>query len=365
MMNMLNRLTQAGRRLASLALVVALSIFAARGVAFAEDWKEVQVPIGGGKFITVQGPPRIAYFPAGGGNNYLIATTDEMDKLVAKIPGATMATFDPNWDALTQLNMMQNAIASGKYNAFIVDTLDPVAQCKTVTQDAPAANIAVVTVSAPMCGRHLLPDGHDAVAEGLTGGIGNANINAIHDLLKYVVGKRPGPQKVIVVTGPPLHALAPQIDAAVEMTTKEFPEFEIIATLRTNFSTIQAFNKLQPVLVAHPETTVVFSANSDISQGVVKALKLADMLDKVKVFEMFGDGTSLAMLKAGELQVSTGVFPRSSRRAVFNILNKAFHGEPFERVVLGDGGPAPADSAHWSGAPIIDKSNIDTFKPEF
>jgi ribose transport system substrate-binding protein len=364
-MNMLNRLTKTGRKLASLAPVVALSIAAVTGAAFAEDWKEVKVPIGGGKFITVEGPPRIAYFPAGGGNNYLIATTDEMNKLLATIPGATMATFDPNWDALKQLNMMQNAIASGKYNAFIVDTLDPQAQCKTVTQDAPAANIAVVTVSAPMCGRHLLPDGHDAVSEGLVGGIGNANINAIYDLLKYVVAKKPGPQKVIVLTGPPLHALAPQIDAAVDMITKDHPEFEVLATLRTNFSTIDAFNKLQPVLVAHPETTVVFSANSDISQGAVKALKLADMLGTAQVFEMFGDGTSLDMLKAGELQVSTGVFPRSSRRAVFNILDKAFRGEPFERVVLGDGGPAPADSANWSGATLIDSTNIDSFKPEF
>ena len=364
-MKILNGLAPLGRKMALLAAPLALSLTAITGAASAQDWKEVQVPIGGGNTITVQGPPRIVYFPAGGGNNYMAAAAKAVEDLAAEIPGATLVTMDANWDALKQINMIENAITSGNYNAVIIDALDPYAECDVITKAPAAANIAVVTISVAVCGKHLEPDGHNAVSDGVIGAVGNNSINATHSVLERVVEKSPGPQKVLILTGPPLHPLSPQIDAAVERIASEHPEFEIVANVKTNFSTIDTFNKVQPVLLANPDITVIYSAYSDITQGAIKALKQADMLDTVKVYEQFGDQQSIDSIKAGELHITTGVFPRGARTAAFNFIKKAFAGEPFDRVVMGDGGPAPADTSTWSGATIYDATNIDTYVPEF
>jgi ribose transport system substrate-binding protein len=248
---------------------------------------------------------------------------------------------------------------------LIVDTDDGDSECNQLTKDAPAANIAVVTLSTAICGLYMKPNGRDATADGLIGGVGNNNINSIHDYLLYMIKQNPGPQKVLVVTGPPLHPLSPQIDAAVEMIKKEHPEFQILATVKTNFSTIDAFNKVQPLLVAHPDTTVIFCAYADISTGTLQALKAAGLVGKVKVYDQYGNKTIVEDIKDGLVAATTGGYPKGSVDAAFSIIRNAFEGKPFDRAVLGDGGPVPADAAHWSGVTIIDKSNLDTFHPEF
>jgi ribose transport system substrate-binding protein len=354
------------RNLALLATALAMTMVAVTG--FADEsatWKPVQVPIGGGKTITVQGPPRIAYFPAGGQNNYLTVRAEEVAADVKTIPGATVTTFDANWDPKKQRDMIQNAIASGKYNALIVDTDDGDSECNQLTKDAPAANIAVVNLSTAICGLYMKPDGHDAVADGTIGAVGNNNISAIHDYLLYMIKQNPGPQKVLVVTGPPLHPLSPQIDAAVELIKKEHPEFQILANVKTNFSTIDAYNKTQPLLVAHPDTTVIFSAYADITTGALQAVKAAGLLGKIKLYDQYGNKPIVDGIREGTVAATTGGYPKGSVDAAFSIIRNAFEGKSFARAVLGDGGPAPANADKWSGVTIIDKSNLDTFHPEF
>jgi len=261
--------------------------------------------------------------------------------------------------------MIQNAIASAKYNVFIVDTDDGDSECNLLTKEAPAANIAVINLSTAICGLYTKPDGHEAVADGTIGAVGNNNINAIHDYLLYMIKQNPGSQKVLVVTGPPLHPLSPQIDAAVELIKKEHPEFQILANVKTNFSTIDGYNKTQPLLVAHPDTTVIFSAYADITAGALQAVKGAGLLGKVKIYDQYGNKTIVDDIKDGTVAATTGGYPKGSVDAAFSMIKNAFEGKPFPRAVLGDGGPAPADTEHWSGVSIVDTSNLDAFHPEF
>jgi ribose transport system substrate-binding protein len=363
------RLPQRSRcPLAWLAAPLVMILMAACGSSQGDKsvtWTPAQVPIGGGKTITVQGPPHIAYFPAGGQNNYLAVRNQEVYAAVKKIPGATVATFDANWVGSKQRDMIQNAIASGKYNAFIADTDDGNAECNQLTKDAPAANIAVVTISTPICGLYLKPDGRDETADGTIGGVGNNNINSIHDYLLYMIKQNPGPQKVLVVTGPPLHPLSPQMDAAVELIKQEHPEFEILANVKTNFSTLDGYHKTAPLLVAHPDTTVIFSGYADTTTGVIAAVKSAGLLGKIKIYDQVGNRSIVEDIRQGWVAATTGGYPAGSANAAVGMIQSAFEGKPFARTVLGDGGPVPADEAHWSGVTIIDKSNLNAFRPEY
>jgi ribose transport system substrate-binding protein len=328
-------------------------------------WKSVKVDVGGGRTITVKGPPRIAYFPAGDLNNYLTVRGQALKAAVAKIPGATVTEFNSRWDATTQLNMIQSAIASKKYNAFIVDTNDGNSQCNLLTKTAPAANIAVVNLSGPICGLSSKPDGRDAVADGEVGAVGNNNILAIRDYLNYMIKKNPGPQKVIVETLPPLHPLTPEIDAALAMIKQTHPEFQVVAKVSTDGSTLQGQQKTAPLLLAHPDATVLFSAYADITLGAITAIKSAGLAGKIKVYDQFGSKAIVAHIKDGTVAATTGGYPAGSAEAGVEMLRKAFEGQQGPRIILGDGGPVPADGSTWNGVNIIDKTNLADYNPQF
>jgi ribose transport system substrate-binding protein len=370
------------RKLALLAAPLAMTVIAACGsspaatgsgtstgatgsAAKSITWHTVKVPVGDGQTITVTGPPHIAYFPAGNLNNYLTIRDKEVIAAAAKIPGATVTTYNADWNPTKQLNMIENAIASKKFNAFIVDTDDANAECNMLTKTAPADNIAVVTVSTPICGLSRIPNGRDQVANGTTGGVGNNNILAIRDYLLYMIKHNPGHQKVIVLTGPPLHPLTPEINAALALIKTTDPQFQIVANETTDFSTLQGEQKMTPLLVAHPDATILFSAYADITIGALTAIKAAGMTGKIKVYDQFGSKAIVADISNGTVAATTGGYPAGSADAAVKIIRSAFETRLFSRAVLGDGGPVPADAAAWNGVTIIDKSNQASYHPQF
>ncbi|BEP13873.1 sugar ABC transporter substrate-binding protein [Acidothermaceae bacterium B102] len=345
-------------------------------MASSAGWQTVKLDIGSGpaggppgtgtpQTITVTGPPHIAYFPAGNENNYLTIRGAALNAAVAKIPGATVTTFNADWDATKQLNMIQSAITSKKFNAFVVDTDDGPGECKILTTTAPAANIAVVDLSGPICGLSSKPNGRDQVANGTIGAVGNNSILAVHDYLKYMIKNNPGPQKVIVVTGPPLHPLTPEIDAALALIKSEDPQFQIVANVSTDFSTLQGQQKTAPLLVAHPDATIIFSAYADITVGALTAIKAAGKSGKIKVYDQFGSKAIVADIKSGTVAATTGGYPAGSAQAGIEMIRLAFQGKQGPRIQLGDGGPVPADASTWNGVNIIDKTNVDQYNPQF
>jgi ribose transport system substrate-binding protein len=328
-------------------------------------WRTVKVPVGNGQTITVIGPPRIAYFPAGGENNYLTVRDAAVFAAVKKIPGATVTMLDADWVASKQRDMIENSISSGKFNAFIVDTDDANSECNLLTKTAPAANIAVVNVSTPICGLYSKPDGRDHVANGTIGAVGNNNVLAIRDYLLYMIRNNPGAQNVIVVTGPPLHPLTPEINAALALINTTNPQFHIIANVTTDFSTLNGYQKTASLLVSHPDTTIIFSAYADITAGAVTAVKAAGLLGKIKIYDQFGNKAIVDDIRKGSVAATTGGYPVGSADAAVSMIRSAFEGRPFPRTILGDGGPVPADAAKWNGVTIIDKNNLDTYSAEF
>ena len=363
-------------KLALLAVPLAMTVLAACGSTASSTgasgasssggtWKTETVSVGGGRTITVQGPPHIAYFPAGNLNTYLDIRQQAIKAAVAKIPGASVTIYNADWDATTQVNMIQNAISSGKFNAFIVDTDDASAECNMLTQTAPAAHIAVVNLSTPICNLSSNPNGRDQVANGTVGAVGNNNILAIRDYLLYMIKHNPGPQKVIVLTGPPLHPLTPEINAALALIKTEYPQFQVIADETTDFSTLQGQQKTAPLLVAHPNATILFSAYADITVGALTAIKAAGMTGKIKVYDQFGSKAIVTDIENGTVAATTGGYPIGSADAGVAMILNAFQGHQSSRIVLGDGGPVPEDASTWNGVTIVDKSNAAQYQPQF
>jgi ribose transport system substrate-binding protein len=327
-------------------------------------YKTEKINVGDGKTITVHGPIHLAYFSAGSDNAYLLKVSSALQAQVAKYPGATVSMFDPEFDAQTELMMVQNAITSGKYNAFFINAVDGVDVCNLLTVEAPAHNIAVVNVASPLCaGRALLPSPEQHWAPGTVAIIDNSSIDFMVDWYTWMAKQNPGPQKVIVVEGPQPHTTTPINNTALAIVQKSYPNFQVIAVGHTDWSELQGFTVTQSLLKAHPNATIVMGIYSDITLGVVKAIQQAGLQGKIKVYDRGGSSAIIQDIKQGLVQATTPNYPVGSAVAAMAVLQKAFMGQPFSHVILNEGGPVPAGSS--TGMLPIDSANVASFVPQY
>jgi ribose transport system substrate-binding protein len=347
--------------MAAIALVAA-ACGSSDGGSTTSSGPSAKIDLGEGKTISVQGPPHIAYFMAGSTVPYLQARQKGIEDAVKKIDGASVASFDPQYDPKKQISQIQNAIASKKYNAFIVDATDGDSLCKILTEDAPAANIAVVNVAGPICGQAAKPDPKDHWAAGTVAIIDNQSVDNFIEYLQYIIKENPGPQKVVVLGAPALHPRTGITKAALKAVTAEHPDFKVVGTAETDFSVLQGQQKAQALLAANKDATIIFSVFSDLSQGAVTAVKQAGLTGKVKIYDIGGSGPLIKLVKDGTVQATTAGFPVSAGAAAVGAIEKAFAGEEGPRVILNDGGPDPKNSP--TGLVIVDKASAQTFKAE-
>src|SRR5262249_22142354 len=110
----------------------------------------VLIDVGNSSPIKVTGAPTVAIFASGLNNSYGQAYTNGAKAEAAKL-GIKIDAFDGNNDPQTQLTQLQNAIASKKYNAFIVVPVDSKGTCNLLTKTAPAAGIVVEVYTTSLC----------------------------------------------------------------------------------------------------------------------------------------------------------------------------------------------------------------------
>src|SRR5215217_2775184 len=91
--------------------------------------------------IPTCGPLRLAVFLPGTNNADLQSRITYLNGAIKKIPGATMTIFDAKFDVTTQVNQIQNALQSKRFNAAIAAPIDGVLMCDAFSKQAPAAGV--------------------------------------------------------------------------------------------------------------------------------------------------------------------------------------------------------------------------------
>jgi ribose transport system substrate-binding protein len=124
----------------------------AGGSATADARSVASVTVDGTK-IPISGPLKLGVFIAQGGNAYANALLASFRKTIDAIPGASVTTFDGKSDPTTQLNQLEDAIQSGRFNAISIGAVDPQLECKTLSEQAARAGILVASELLPDCGR--------------------------------------------------------------------------------------------------------------------------------------------------------------------------------------------------------------------
>jgi ribose transport system substrate-binding protein len=220
----------------------------------------------------------------------------------------------------------------------------------------------VVNTNAPLCGRRQ-KDGADAWAPGSLAFVGGTQwVSTLKAWGEEIKKRNPGPQKVIVLAGPKGNAQSENASTALKDIQKQNPEFQVVTTVYTNFSTPDAQKKMQDALQAHPETTIVASIYSETTKGTVVALKQAGKLGKVKIYDVGADSTVVPLIEKGQVEMTFPYYPKSMGRSAIDALYNARIGKPYKKVYANDG--HEAESLRKPGAPLlfVDKSNVKAWK---
>jgi ribose transport system substrate-binding protein len=344
----------ARRAIAAFALagLVAISLSATGALARGTGCTPHKIDVGNGMSVMGGcGKLKIAYLDAATNNVYLQAGIKGA-KDAAKKYGAEVTVFDANWSPTTQYNQTQNAISSGKFDAFIAEMNDGRQSCKILTQDSPKNNVLVSVVNQPLCNR-ATATGTGLWAPGTLDFVGGTQgREPFRDWIMQIAKQNPGPQKVAVLTGPDLNANTINTDLALKDVQKAYPNFKVVAVVRTDYSVPQGQAKALPLLQANKDLTIVIGNYSDITRGLVSAAQATGLIGKVKIYDSGGNQWAFDAVKKGLI---------TSTRTL----------QPYTEIYKS----VAALAAAWAGKPVpryqplvtqfITKANVDKFKPEY
>ena len=310
------------------------------------------IDLGDGKSVTGGCDTlKIAFLSAATNNVYLQAGIRGAEDAAAAV-GAEIEVFDANWSPATQFNQAQNVLTGGQFNAILAEMNDGNQACKILSEDAPAKNVLVSVVNQPLCNR-ATKAGDEYWSPGTLNYVGGSQgREAFGEWFLSIAAENPGPQKVAVITGPDLNSNTINTDAAIADVRAAYPDFEIVAVARTDYSVLQGNEKALPLLQANPDLTILISNYSDITRGAIQGVKQAGMSDTLKIYDSGGNEWSFHAVREGWITQTRTLNPYTETYKGVLSLAAAWKGEETPRYV-------PLEAS------LITTENVDKIEPEY
>jgi ribose transport system substrate-binding protein len=268
-----------------------------------------------------------------------------LNRTVPTIPCATMTQFDGQGSATTQLNQIQDALQSGKYNAAIAAPIDGQLTCQDLSKQAAQAGWLVAIPNLALCGR-----GNDVGpalrAPGtLTYVGGTEQPDYWRSYLTWIAQQNPGPQQVLALTDPPApFPLTTNFQTALDAVQKAYPNFKVVGEDSTDLTVAGAFQKMTALIQAHPSATVLITMFSTETQGAVQALQAAGKLGKIKIYDKGTTPWAAAALRKGTIVASSPERAVTSTATMLQAILNAREGKPYKPYYDNDGAPNPPGS---------------------
>jgi ribose transport system substrate-binding protein len=292
----------------------------------------------------------IAFFGFAAANSFAQATWAGVKQTAAK-NHVTAKFFDPNFNAQTQVSQIQDAITSGRYQAFIVQANDGNAVIPAIKQ-AIAAKIAVVAEFTPVGSNYgtIKPP-----VPGLTF-VGEAPVWNGQSLGKLGIQACAGlnPCNVAYLEGFKSLPLDNARTAAVKQTLATASSVKLAADVEGGYTQASGLKAAQDVLQAHPEINVMIGSAQAI-EGAQQAVKAAGKEGKIKLIGNGGSCQAIAGVRNGTWFATYIIAEKSSgAKAAQFAIDKA----------NGKKVPTSFDSRKLQN-PIGTKQNLGTFKAQY
>jgi ABC-type sugar transport system substrate-binding protein len=276
----------------------------------------------------------------------------------AKANNASVTTFDSNNDVQRELANCQDAIASKKYDAFVLKAVSgpPLISC---AKQAMAAGIPVVVQGTALGPKQTT----DAQLPGIVGSavtLSTTNGVAIADLTNRACQKAgANPCKIIYLFGPVAFDYASITRKTFNDTVKaKYPNIKVVAEAAANFDPDTGAQQARQLLQVHPDINVIVNDSDPVAIATEKVV--AD-LHKNKIITVGAGGSKVGVdaIKAGKQFGDTVILPATEAKAAMLMAIRAAR-----KQKVGDTTIDVTKDLSPVGT-IVDAQNVGKYKPEW
>ncbi|QIX26951.1 sugar ABC transporter substrate-binding protein [Nocardioides sp. JQ2195] len=240
-------------------------------------------------------PVKLAWFTPTTQNDYWKVNGVGIEA-AAKARNATVTTFDAGFDEQKQYAQIQDAIATGKFDAFLVTPVDASGVVPAIAEAA-EAGIKVVCGNYP-CGSNWETPVSDAEGVVAQTGIPEASLGKSTGQLIVEACEGKDPCEVAQLPGAMIPAEEALFDG-VKQVLSSHPEIEIVARVEAGYLAAPAQAATQDILQSNPDLDVVAASSDAMAAGIELAVKAAGVEDQVKIIGLAGGQRGLAKVRSG------------------------------------------------------------------
>jgi ribose transport system substrate-binding protein len=283
-------------------------------------------------------------------NNAYVDAFNRTAASVSKELGAKLTVFGSN-DVSTQIQQIQSASTSGRYNAWIVSATDPNQECSLILNQA--KKIPILIINQGLCG-------HDTYTDGTVAFVGGQTSAIYKQYYDYIAKDNPSGGNVILLTGPNLnYNTINAVNQFKELTTAK-PSFKTVASQQIDYTSATAYDATTSLLRAHPETNILITNYSDMTVGAARAIAQLGLSSKVRVYDLGASKQALADVKAGRIRMAYPLLPVEEMATAIRVMADHWQGKSVEKVYL------DTDQLQkFAGSPFITSANVDKFTPAY
>lgn len=283
-------------------------------------------------------------------NNAYVDAFNRTAKKVSKDLGAKVTVFGSN-DVSTQIQQIQSASTSGRYNAWIVAATDPNQECSPILNQA--KKIPILIINQGLCG-------HDTYTNGTVSFVGGQTRAVYKQYFDYIAKDNPSGGNAILLTGPNLNYNTINAVAGFKAMVAAHPKIKTVASQQLDYTSATAYDATTSLLRAHPDTTILITNYSDMTVGAVRAITQLGMTSKVRVYDLGSSKSALADVKSGGIRMSYPLLPVEEMTIAIKVLADYWQGKPVNHVYLDT-----AQLKAFPGSPFITKANVADFSAAY
>jgi ribose transport system substrate-binding protein len=253
-------------------------------------------------------------------------------------------------DENTQLDQIQTAQASGRYNAWIVAAYDPTQECNLILGIAKRAPTLILNQG--LCG-------HNTYTAGTVSFVGSQTKQVFSQYFGYIASHNPSGGEVALLTGPALNYNTDNAEFEFKAMLKAHSTFSVVANEQLDYSEAQAYTATTDLLQSHPNIKILISDYSDMTVGAARAIGQLGLTGKVKLYDLGASSQAIQDLKAGQITMSYPLLPVNEVGTAIKAMVAYWTGQAVNQYY------DPDSQLNFSGAPFVTKANVADFKPTY
>ena len=300
---------------------------------------------------------RIAFFTDSLDNAYLQAGADAAKQAAAEA-GAEIEVISAGWDPNKQLGQVEDAIASGRYDALVVESIDGQTLCKSLTR---AAEDMVVSIyNAPICGR--FKELHQPGTVGFFGRDEYASGRKLGAEIAKALGEE---GSVGYVSGPAQVGIVQTTTEGIKDELAEHPGIDLVAELDGAWDPAKGLAATQDLIEAQPDVDGIIYGVDQMAVPSIDWLQRSGNLEDREIVTLGGTEQGFALIDEGVIAASINSLPREEAAYAVQAAISALRDEQID-VPGWDADRNVYDVLQDPDQPsVITKDNVDEVEAEW